>query len=61
MKISIRSRVKFTESMKFSDSSQLTARYIEGDEQAIEMLVRRYETDVYRLTLRIALRCTPAN
>lgn len=36
-----------------SDSSRLIASCLEGDEQAIETLVRRHETDVFRLALSI--------
>ena len=53
MKDFIPAHVNFIEGMNSPDSSRLIKRCIEGDEQAIEMFVRQYETDVFRLTLSI--------
>lgn len=53
MKVFIPTGVIFTEGMNSPDSSRLIERCIEGDEQAIEVFVRQYETDVFRLTLSI--------
>ncbi len=53
MKVFTSARVNYTESMETADSARLISRCVDGDEQAIEMLVRRHETDVFRLAFSV--------
>ena len=46
-------RVNFMERMRDTEPSWLVSKCIAGDEEAIEMLVRQYETGVFRLALSI--------
>ncbi|MFN8387179.1 MAG: RNA polymerase sigma factor [Anaerolineales bacterium] len=39
--------------MEYSDPARLIERCIEGDDQAIEIFVRRHETDVFRLAFSV--------
>ena len=53
MKISSPSSVNFSERMNASESSWLVSECIAGNQAAIEMLVRQYETGVFKLALSI--------
>ena len=53
MKISSSSSVNFSESMNASESSWLVSECIAGNQAAIEMLVRQYETGVFKLAFSI--------
>ena len=53
MKIFNLASVNDSESMNTAEPSHLISDCIAGDEQAIEALVHRYETDVFRLALSI--------
>lgn len=53
MKVFTTGRVNYTEQMETADSSRLISRCMAGDEQAIELLVRRHETEVFRLAFSI--------
>jgi len=53
MKIFAPAGVNCLESMNTAEPSRLISDCIAGDEYAIEMLVRRYETDVFRLAVSI--------
>lgn len=49
VKLFSRMRVNFMERMLDTEPSWLVSKCIAGDEEAIEMLVRQYETGVFRL------------
>lgn len=53
MKVFPLARVNYTEGMEYSDPARLIERCIEGDEQAIEIFVRRHETDIFRLAFSV--------
>lgn len=53
VKISSPSSVNFSERMNASESSWLVSECIAGNQAAIEMLVRQYETGVFKLALSI--------
>jgi RNA polymerase sigma-70 factor, ECF subfamily len=53
MKVFIPSRVNQIGRMNNADSVRLVTECIAGNEDAIELFVRRYETDVFRLALSI--------
>lgn len=53
MKVFPLARVNYTEGMEYSDPARLIERCIEGDDQAIEIFVRRHETDIFRLAFSV--------
>ena len=53
MKVFPLTRVNYTEGMEYSDPARLIERCIEGDDQAIEIFVRRFETDIFRLVFSV--------
>ena len=53
MKVFPLTRVNYTEGMEYSDPARLIERCIEGDDQAIEIFVRRHETDIFRLAFSV--------
>lgn len=53
MKILSPTRVNTSEHMPEAESTWLISECIAGNEDAIEMLVRQYETDIFRLALSI--------
>ncbi len=53
MKVFPLARVNYTEGMEYSDPARLIERCIEGDDQAIEIFVRRFETDIFRLVFSV--------
>lgn len=53
MKIYSSSSVNFSERMNASESSWLVSECIAGNQAAIEMLVRQYETGVFKLAMSI--------
>lgn len=53
MKIFPLAHVNYTEGMEYSDPARLIERCIEGDDQAIELFVRRHETDIFRLAFSV--------
>jgi len=53
MKILDLASVKYLERMNIADPSRLIAECIAGNEDAIEVFVRQYEKDVFRLALSI--------
>ena len=53
MKVFPLTRVNYTEGMEYSDPARLIERCIEGDDQAIEIFVRRHETDIFRLVFSV--------
>jgi RNA polymerase sigma-70 factor (ECF subfamily) len=61
MKVFFSSRVNYTERMTDTDSSRLIAESIAGNDAAIEQLVRRHETGVFRLALSVVGDAAEAN
>ncbi|HMR98154.1 MAG TPA: RNA polymerase sigma factor [Anaerolineales bacterium] len=53
MKVFPLAGVNYTEGMEYSDPARLIERCIEGDDQAIEIFVRRHETDIFRLAFSV--------
>jgi RNA polymerase sigma-70 factor, ECF subfamily len=54
-------RINIMERMNEAHSTRLIAACLSGDEQAIELLVRQYESDVFRLALSIVGDVAEAN
>jgi RNA polymerase sigma-70 factor (ECF subfamily) len=61
MKVFLTSRVNHIERMIDTDLSRLIADCIAGDDAAIEQLVRRHETGVFRLALSVVGDAVEAN
>ena len=61
MKVFNLTGVKYIEDMNPADPSWLISACIDGNEDAIESLVRQYETDVFRLALSICNNATEAH
>ena len=61
MKILDLASVKYVERMNIADPSRLITECIAGNEDAIEVFVRQYEQDVFRLALSIVNDTTEAH